>query len=603
MPRIDRRRLRTGLRLGLPDDPVSRRGYATALKVQFGGASAVIFGLLVVPNVPADDRWPLVALVAWLVASIAVLMATVGRRDPRLAWCVVTVFEIATILIGMLVVPVIWLPGVLAYTIVVAATTAIGGLGIGLVVAFSASIGAALGSSVAVGDPVEVALTCVLAVLAYPTIALSIDGFTLNRNRTATQLAQLHDTLRAVSAEPSLSATLDSLVEAVQGAFGSNSAVVLLRDGDHLELAAPGVPPLARWTTDRIARLTATALELNDASPVAWAMSTGETVVVRDIATEPRFTSGGSAWRDRLRVIGLSSMVVVPLRQRATTVGLFHVCFQRSGALDDGELALLEAYADQATIVIMRAQAYAQLEAADALKSEFLATVSHELRTPLTSTKGFVDTVLLQWDRLDDEQRRRLLQRASRSADELTRLIDQLLDFARLDTGTVRVSPVATELAPLIEALVARMAPVLDDHDVAIDADDEIVVQVDADAFAHVLGNLLTNAVNFSPDGSRVRVLARSGRDCAIVSVHDDGIGIASDEHERIFERFYRVADDSGTGRGTGIGLAIAARFVELLGGDIQVESRPGEGSTFWFTLPLGENRARTLRANATVPE
>lgn len=606
MPRIDRRRLRTGLRLGLPDDRISSRGFSTALKVQLAGASAVLIGTLVVPHVDRTDRIALAGLLAGLVSSIVVVMATTGRSNPRLAWCIVTVLEIATILFGTLLVPAVFVPGLIASTIVVAASTAIGGLGIGLLVSLVAAAAAALGTLAASGTPEEIALTCGLAVIAYPTIALSIGGFTLSRHRAATQLARLHETLRSVSAEPSLSSTLDSIVGAVTDAFGSDSAVVLLRTGDHLEVVAPGVAPLHRWTPDRIARLTTNALQSTDATPVALAMSRGETVVVRDIATDPRFTSGGNAWRDRLRGIGLAAMVVVPLRQAGTPVGLLHVCFKRTGALDDDEVALLEAYADQATIVILRAQAYAQLEAADALKSEFLATVSHELRTPLTAAKGFVDTVLLQWDRLDDAQRRQLLRRASGNADELARLIDQLLDYSRLDTGTVQVFPVEAELVALVGGLVARMAPVLDGHPVTVDAEPELVVQVDADAFAHVLGNLLTNAANFSPEGSTIRVVTRAEAPYARVSVHDNGIGIDAHEHERIFERFYRVRDDSGTGRGTGIGLAIAARFVELLGGRIQVESVPGEGSTFSFTVPLSDDppaAAPTPRENAAVAE
>ncbi len=455
------------------------------------------------------------------------------------------------------------------------------------------------------------ALACGLAVIAYPTIALSIDGFTLNRHRAATQLARLHDTFRAVGAEPSFNATLDALVAAVQDAFGSDSAVVLLRDGSHLELVAPAAAPIDRWDPDRIARVTSSALQSSDATPVAWAMSHGETVVVRDIATDPRFTSNGSAWRDRLVRIGLSSMVVVPLRQAGTPVGLLHVCFQRTGALDDDELALLEAYADQATIVILHAQAFAQLEAADALKSEFLATVSHELRTPLTATKGFVDTVLLQWDRLDDAQRRQLLQRASGNADELARLIDQLLDFSRLDTGTVRVFPVEADLAELVDTLVARMAPVLARHPVTVEATAGITVEVDPAAFAHVLGNLLTNAANFSPDGAPIHVVSEVVSE-EVEGMHScrsatDGIGIDADEHERIFERFYRVGDDSGTGRGTGIGLAIAARFAELIGGRIRVESTPGDGSMFSFTVPLADPSpvptAEPARENTSVPD
>ncbi len=147
MPRIDRRRLRTGLRLGLPDDPVSSRGYATALRVQLAGASTVLVGGLIVPNVSRSHRFTLSVLLGVLVASILILMATVGRANPRRAWCVVTVLEAATILFGTLLVPEIFVPGLIAYTIVVAATTAIGGLGIGLLVSLIAAVAAVIGDA------------------------------------------------------------------------------------------------------------------------------------------------------------------------------------------------------------------------------------------------------------------------------------------------------------------------------------------------------------------------------------------------------------------------------------------------------------------------
>ncbi len=600
MPRIDRRRLRTGLRLGLPNDPISNRAYSNAIKLPLVGASVALAGAWFVPGVSRDDRLALIALLAALVACVVTLELTLARSNPRLAWCIVTVLEMATIAIGIFLFPGTYVAGLLIYAAVVARTTAIGGLGIGLVASLLATAGTVWGAFIATGDASELALTCGFAIIGYPTVALSVDGYSLSRHRATTQLARLHDALRLVSAEPSLSATLDSLVEVVQEAFGSASAAVLLRSGDHLKIAAPGVLPLPGWK-DKVEQWTAVALQLDDGTPVARAMSRGETVVVRDIETETRFTNGGSAWRDRLRGLGLASLVVVPLRQGATPVGLFHVAFRRRGALADDELALLEGYAEQATIVITRAQAYAELEAANALKSEFLATVSHELRTPLTAAKGFVDTVLLQWDRLDDAQRRQLLERASANSDELARLIDQLLDYSRLDAGTVRVFPVDVELVELVGDVVARMAPVFDDHTVVIDADVPVTAHVDADAFAHVLGNLLTNAVNFSSDGSLIRVVVVRDPERACISVHDDGIGIAPEEHERIFERFYRIGADSGSGRGTGIGLAIAAGFVDLLEGTIGVESVPGAGSTFWFSVPIAGDSGRERRTGVAL--
>jgi signal transduction histidine kinase len=235
---------------------------------------------------------------------------------------------------------------------------------------------------------------------------------------------------------------------------------------------------------------------------------------------------------------------------------------------------------------------------ADRLKGEFLSMVSHELRTPLTSVKGFVDTVLLHWDRFPEDHQRELLGRASGRADELTRLISQLLDFAMIDADRVDVDLRALDVRAAVDAVTADIAPVLADHRIDVDVADGLAMTGDADAFSHVLVNLLTNAVKFSPAGSTIRVAARGDRAEIVVSVADEGTGIPPDDQRRIFDRFYQSSGAGGEGngsrRGTGIGLAIAQRFTEVQGGRIWVESEPGQGSTFFFTLP-GAPRAATL--------
>jgi signal transduction histidine kinase len=600
--RFDRRRLRTGLRLGLPNDPISRRGYRTAMKVQILGVSAAVLMTPFLPDVSRSDRATLVALGFGVVVAIAALVATLGRRDPRAAWCTATVIQMAVVLTVMLAVPDAYVAGLLASAIVVAATTAIGGLGIGLLAAVAAALTALVGSVVAPGEPGSVALGAGMAVIAYPIIVLSIDGFTLSRHRTATQLARLHETLQSVSAAPSLPETLDALVSAVYEAFGADSAVVLLRDGDHLELGAPSGRSAPWWTDEKIARLSAKELASNARSPLNQALRTGRTIVVRDVAAEKRFPRWAEQWQKYVGAEwGLASMVFVPLRRATEAIGVVHVSFRRPGALDSAELALLEAYAEQASTVILRAQAYAQLEAADSLKAEFLATVSHELRTPLTAAKGFVDTVLLQWDRIDDAERRLLLERASGNADQLARLIDQLLAYARLDGGGIRLLPVPTLLRPLVDDVVARLAPVLDDHVVHVDVDPELLVDIDRDAAMHVLENLLTNAANFSAPGTLVGVTAVVEGEAVVVSVHDSGIGIAVKEQVRIFERFHRVGDAAGAPRGTGVGLAIVERFVDAMGGRVWVESAPGLGSVFSFTVPAAGVRGAADGVVASV--
>jgi signal transduction histidine kinase len=237
-------------------------------------------------------------------------------------------------------------------------------------------------------------------------------------------------------------------------------------------------------------------------------------------------------------------------------------------------------------------QAAEELAEADRLKSEFLGIVSHELRTPLTAVKGFVDTVLLHWDRFSEDRRRELLERASGNADDLSRLVDQLVDFARIDANQVDVDPQPLAVAAAIDDVVRDLAPVLEEHPVEIDAPAELAMLADTDAFGHVLVNLLTNAAKFSSPGRPIAVRAHPARGHVVVAVTDQGIGITPEDQERIFERFYQ-SRANGSRTGTGIGLAIASRFTEVQGGRISVESEPGRGSTFSFTVPLASRAAR----------
>ncbi|HEY4397748.1 MAG TPA: ATP-binding protein [Acidimicrobiia bacterium] len=228
----------------------------------------------------------------------------------------------------------------------------------------------------------------------------------------------------------------------------------------------------------------------------------------------------------------------------------------------------------------------ARLSQADQQKSEFLALVSHELRTPLTAVKGFVDTVLLHWEGLADERRRELLIRASSNADELGRLVRQLMEFGRTESGPIEIAPDKLDVAAAVDLALLGIAPVTAGHRMEVDVPAGLVVDADADAFNHVLVNLLTNAVKFSPAGSVVLVGARRAGDEVAVSVTDQGTGVAPEEKERIFDRFYQSRNGSHA-RGTGIGLTIAQRFIAQHGGRIWVDSEPGTGAKFTFTMPV----------------
>jgi PAS domain S-box-containing protein len=227
-----------------------------------------------------------------------------------------------------------------------------------------------------------------------------------------------------------------------------------------------------------------------------------------------------------------------------------------------------------------------RLRELDVLKDEFLSTVSHELRTPLTSISGFTQILLGDPRSLDEARRREYLGRVSANSDAMLGMIDQLLDYSRLQASKVAIRPEPLVLDAAVRRCVAALAAPLAEHVVDLDVPPGVRVIADGNAFERILSNLLTNAARYSPPGTRIRVTARVEGEVAVVAVADEGVGIDPEDHARVFERFYRASSLPGQ-RGTGIGLSIARQYAELLGGRIWVDSRLGAGSTFSFSLPV----------------
>lgn len=225
-----------------------------------------------------------------------------------------------------------------------------------------------------------------------------------------------------------------------------------------------------------------------------------------------------------------------------------------------------------------------QLRTLDALKDEFLSIVSHELRTPLTSIAGFAELILTQ--DLDEETHRTLLERIRVNAGEMGRMVEQLLAYSRLEAGRVEVSLGEVDLAEAISDILTNQSGGLANHEVRVDIEPGLTAFADPTALERVLGNLLSNAAKFSDEGEPITVAARRQDGEVLLSVSDRGVGIAPEEQGRVFERFYQASAPTRSVKGTGIGLSIAVRYVELQGGRIWVESEVGKGSTFNFTLP-----------------
>jgi len=222
------------------------------------------------------------------------------------------------------------------------------------------------------------------------------------------------------------------------------------------------------------------------------------------------------------------------------------------------------------------------------LKNELVSTVSHELRTPLTSLRGFTELMLARDFPVD--QQRRFLTIMKDEATRLTDLINDFLDLQRLESGRQTYVFADVALLPLLQEAVAPFVNGTEKHTLHLAVPDSLpTVRVDSGRIRQVLTNLLSNAIKFSPNGGTITVSAQNTEESVVVRVTDDGIGIPAEALPQLFDKFFRV-DNTETREisGTGLGLALVKQIVEAHGGQVRVESAPGKGSTFSFSLPIG---------------
>lgn len=226
---------------------------------------------------------------------------------------------------------------------------------------------------------------------------------------------------------------------------------------------------------------------------------------------------------------------------------------------------------------------------ADALKATFISVVSHELKTPVAIIRGYAETLQRPEARQNPGLVRELLGEIVEETDRLSNLVDDLLDASRLEAGGLSFTEVeAVDLEAIARDVVERYAAQAPGHELILDfASDFPTVDGDPARLEQVLDNLVSNAIKYSPRGGEVRVVGRFSPAEVTLAVQDRGVGIPLDEQRRIFERFYRVEGPETRGvSGTGLGLYLIRAIVEAHGGSIDVESRLGEGATFYVTLP-----------------
>jgi K+-sensing histidine kinase KdpD len=395
------------------------------------------------------------------------------------------------------------------------------------------------------------------------------------------RLGALNDLFQELTASLELERTMHTVIEASRELLAADAAVILLRGEDvqamHLA-ASSGLRSEARWVQ----------LYLEE-EVVQRVLTTTTPYVVDDVASQ------APAVRSLLEEAGLTSLATVALILDERPMGALCAGRRTSLPFSEGDLAFLTALAQEAALAIRNARLYErereqvqQLRTLEALQATFVSVVSHELRTPLTCIKASVD-MLEDADRTaTPDVREELLDTITHHTGRLEAMVEDLLDATRLEAGELTLSLQPTDLRLLTERTVKAFAPLLENRRQTLELDLPESVEstpVDRHRIEQVLSNLISNAHRFAGRGGNIRVALASEDDHFEIIVDDDGPGIPSEDQDRIFDKFYVVADGRGMA-GVGLGLYIARQLVQLHQGRIWVESVPGQGSSFHVAIP-----------------
>jgi signal transduction histidine kinase len=295
----------------------------------------------------------------------------------------------------------------------------------------------------------------------------------------------------------------------------------------------------------------------------------------------------------RLLALGLHSRVAAPLLVGARTIGLLSLSRREPDAFQEHEVELASLLGRLVASAVQNIRAYEgerrtveELRRLSALRADFVSLVSHELRSPMAAVIGAARTLQARWRELQPDQRESFLALIGDETTRLAALIGDVLDTSRIDAGTFSYRFSDVDIAALVRDTVATAAVGQDEIPIVVDVvPGAAVVRGDPERLRQIFGNLIDNAVKYSPVGSPVEVRVAHSNGSVLVSVRDRGPGIKPDDQRLIFEKFGRVA--AGNSKpGTGLGLFIARSIAETHGGTIAVVSAPGRGATFTVKLP-----------------
>jgi signal transduction histidine kinase len=395
--------------------------------------------------------------------------------------------------------------------------------------------------------------------------------------------------LRVISQSPTdVQPVFDAIAESAARLCEAFNANIYRRNGDRLVLVAHHgaivVGPVGHFSLS-LARGTAGGRAVLD----------GRTIHIADMRTERDEFPESS---ENARRQGFRTILVVPLMREGAAIGVIAILRTEAQLFTDRQVALLQTFADQAVIAIENVRLFNELEvanrelaAASQHKSEFLANMSHELRTPLNAIIGFSEVLTERMFGELNEKQDEYLKDIYASGTHLLSLINDILDLSKIEAGRMELELTDFDLPMAIENALMLVRERAQRRSLTLhkDVDAEIgQVRADERKIRQVILNLLSNAIKFTPEGGRVDVRAGMVDGMAEISVTDTGVGIAPEDQGAIFEEFRQVGTADKKAEGTGLGLTLCRKFVELHGGRIWVKSQLGAGSTFTFTIPVG---------------
>jgi signal transduction histidine kinase len=400
------------------------------------------------------------------------------------------------------------------------------------------------------------------------------------------------DVLKVISRSTfDLKSVLQTLVESAAKLCDADKATITRQvNGVFYRAEAYGFSP------EFVAMMQAQPIEIGRGTITGRALLDRSIVHVPDIDADPEYT-----WAEAKRVGHFRTILGVPMLREGDPIGVLTLTRAEVRPFTEKQIELVSTFADQAAIAIENVRLFdeiqdksRQLEEASKHKSQFLANMSHELRTPLNAILGYTELIMDNIYGDTPDKMREVLDRIQRNGKHLLGLINDVLDLSKIEAGQLTLALTDYSIKDVVHSVYSAVEPLAVNKNLAFKI--EVPPNLppghgDERRLTQVLLNLVGNAIKFT-DRGEVAILAVSSNGSFTVAVRDTGPGIGAADQDKIFEEF-RQADDSLTRKkgGTGLGLSISKRIIEMHGGKLWVDSEPGHGSTFSFTVPVTVER------------